>query len=96
MESGDIYIAGLSDERRRRVLVVSSSRFNRLAERALVAPELGGPLDEVSDPWRIGIEGGVFAVDFTASLPTERLLERVGRAPADAVLQVRRALLAIT
>ena len=44
-EAGDIYLADLDEERRRRVLVVSNARFNRAAERVLVAPELGVKLN---------------------------------------------------
>jgi mRNA-degrading endonuclease toxin of MazEF toxin-antitoxin module len=96
MDAGDIHLADLDEERRRRVLVVSNSRFSSLSGRALVAPEiLGGP-DEVAFPWRVQIDDGVYAIDLLRSLPTARLLERVDRAPAAVMGLVRRALLRIT
>ena len=91
-DAGDIWLADLNDERRRRVLVLSTARFHRLAGRALVAPELPGSADEMAFPWRIDVEGAVYAVDLLRSLPTERLLERVDRAPAPAAAAARRAL----
>lgn len=62
----------------------------------MIVPELGGPVDDVADPWRITIDGRVFGIDHLASLSVDRILGRVDRAPADAVFAVRRALLAIT
>lgn len=96
MDLGDIYRADLNEERSRRVVVLSASRFASLSGRAIVVPELGGPPDEVSDPWRIMIDGHVFAVDHIRSIPAARLLDRVGRAPAGAVNEIRRALRALT
>ena len=95
-EAGDIYLVDLNEERRRRVLVVSNSRFNRAAERVLVAPELGGGPDDVPFPWRVSIDDTVFAIDFVRSIPTARLLERTDRAPHALMQAVRRALLNLT
>lgn len=61
-----------------------------------MAPELLGEADEVPFPWRVPVENGVYAVDFTRSLPIDRLLERTDRATAAAMTVVRRALLNIT
>ena len=36
MDVGDVYDADLNEDRRRRVLVISPARFNRLAGRAVV------------------------------------------------------------
>jgi len=47
-------------------------------------------------PWRVVLDQQIFAVDFLRSVPTDRLVERVGRTPASAVRAARRALLAIT
>lgn len=91
-DAGDVWLADLNDERRPRVLVLSTARFHRLAGRALVAPELAGPADDKPFPWRVEVDGTVYAVDLLRSLPTERLLERVDRAPAAAVAAARRAL----
>jgi mRNA-degrading endonuclease toxin of MazEF toxin-antitoxin module len=95
-DAGDVHLADLSDERRRHVLVVSNRRFQRLSGRVLVAPELGGEADEVAFPWRVEVDGRVFAVDLLRSLPLERLLERTDRAPAATMVAVRRAVHAIT
>lgn len=95
-DAGDIHLADLNEERRRRVLVLSSRRFAQLSDRVLVAPEVLGAPDEVPFPWRIEVDGVVFAVDLLRSLSADRLLERAGRAPADAVRRARQALHAIT
>lgn len=96
MDVGDVYRADLNEELPRLVVVLSASRFSSLSGRAVVVPALGGPPDEVPDPWRIVIDGTVFAVDHTRSIPVARLVDRVGRAPTAAVNDLRRALRAIT
>lgn len=93
---GDIYLADLNDDLRRRVLVVSNDRFHRLAGRAMVVPELPGPPDDISFPWRVAIDDSVYAIDLLRSLPIERLLERVDRAPSAVVQQVAQVLRRIT
>lgn len=96
MDRGDIYLADLNEERRRRVLVVSGERFNRLSGRAIVAPAIDLPPDDVPDPWRLPVDEYVFAVDFLRALPRARLLEKVGSAPLEAVVAARRAIHMIT
>lgn len=96
IQPGDIVLADLRDETRLRVLVVSDARFHRLAARAVVVPEVGAEADEVLPPWRIEIETSVFAVDLLRSIPTDRLLDVVGRAPPTQFDQVRRAIRHIT
>lgn len=96
IEAGDIHVADLNEVRRRRVVVISNGRFHRASARVLVAPEILGDADEVPLPWRVQIEDGVYAVDLVRSLPANRLLERLDRAPAAAMVAVRRALLNIT
>lgn len=96
IDVGDIHRADLNEERRRSVLVVSDARFNRVAGRVLVAPAIAGPPEEVPYPWRIPVDGVVYAVDFLRSLPIERLLDRTDRAPVAAVVAARRALRHIT
>ena len=96
IQPGDIHLADLNDERRRRVLVVSNSRFHRASERVLVAPEILGPADRVPFPWRVQVDGAVYAVDLLRILPTARLRERTDCAPADAVTSIRRVLSSIT
>jgi mRNA-degrading endonuclease toxin of MazEF toxin-antitoxin module len=96
IDAGDIYLADLHEERRRRVLVVSNDRFHRVSARVLVAPEILGAPDAVPFPWRVQIDDSVYAVDLVRSLPAGRLLDRTDRAPAAAMAAVRRALLSIT
>ena len=96
INTGDIHLADLNEERRRRVLVISTERFHRLSDRAIVAPEVFGEPDEVPFPWRVQIDDGVYAVDLVRSLPIDRLLDRTDRATATAMAVVRRALLNIT
>ena len=96
IDAGDIYLADLNEERRRRVLVISNARFQRVSGRALVAPEIIGEPDEVPFPWRVQVDDAVYAVDLVRSLPVARLLERTDRAPAAAMAGVRRALFNIT
>jgi mRNA-degrading endonuclease toxin of MazEF toxin-antitoxin module len=96
INAGDIHLADLNEERRRRVLVISNGRFHSVSGRALVAPEVIGEPDEVPFPWRVEVDNGVYAVDLMRSLPVERLLDRIDRAPAVAMAVVRRALLNIT
>jgi len=96
IEAGDIHLADLNEERRRRVLVLSTSRFHRFAGRALVAPEIVGEPDDLPFPWRVTIDDGTYAIDFLRSIPISRLLERADRAPHAAMQSVRRALLHIT
>ncbi len=94
--AGDIHLADLNEERRRRVLVISNYRFHEVSGRVLVAPEIGGEPDDVPLPWRVQVDDVVYAVDLTRSLPLDRLLERTDRATAAAMTLVRRALLNIT
>lgn len=95
-DSGDVHLADLNEERRRHVLVVSNRRFNQVSDRVLVAPEVPGDNGEVHFPWRVEVDGAVFAVDLMRSLPADRLLDRTGRAPASAMRGVRQAILNIT
>ena len=92
MEPDDVYLAGLDEETRRPVVVVSVERFNRLADRVIVVPDLGGPPDEVPFPWRVAAGDSVFAADFVRAIPSARLLERVDRVPADVIGALRRAI----
>jgi mRNA-degrading endonuclease toxin of MazEF toxin-antitoxin module len=96
IDAGDVHLADLNDEHRRRVLVVSNARFTAASGRAIVVPEIVGPPDEVSDPWRIECEGVVFALDFVRALPVERLLQRTGRIDSTSLATTRRALRNIT
>lgn len=97
IQSGDIYRADLNAEVQFRVLVVSTERFHRVSRRALVVPEVfGESTDPVNYPWRVPIDDAVFAVDLIRSVAIHNLVERLDRAPANAMHNVRRTLLAIT
>ena len=96
IEVGDIHLADLNDKRRRHVLVVSNTQFNRFADRVLVAPEIEGGPDEVPFPWRVSIDEVVYAIDFLRSIAVGRLLDRTGRAPHATMQAVLRAVLNIT
>ena len=90
IEAGDIHLADVNQEQRVHVLVVSSGKFTRLSGRAIVAPAIPGEPDEVPFPWRIEAEGHVFGIDMLRSIPTERLLERVGRVTPAVAASVQR------
>jgi len=87
--AGDIVMADTRDEQRRRVLVVSDTRFHRATDRAFVAPSIATIAADES-PWRPGREER-FAVDFLTTLPLARLLEVVGRVDAATLRQAQRA-----
>ena len=96
IDVGDVRLADVNDERRWRVLVVSTARFHRTAGRALVAPEVPGEPDEVPFPWRVAVGDGGYGVDLLRSLPLDRVLDLVERAPAAAMASVRRTIANIT
>lgn len=96
IEQGDVYLADLHEERRRRVLVVTIGRFHQQAGRVFVAPEAFGIAAEAPYPWRMAVAGGVFAVDRLRSIDERRLLERVDRASAVEMASVRQVLRTIT
>jgi mRNA-degrading endonuclease toxin of MazEF toxin-antitoxin module len=90
IESGDIHLADLHQQHRIPVLVMSAGKFTRLSGRAIVAPAVPGEPDNVPFPWRIEAEGHVFAIDLLRSIPTDRLLERVGRVTPAVAASVQR------
>lgn len=92
ISAGDVHRADLNEERRRLVLVVSNAKFNKLADRVVVVPQVFEAPDEVPFPWRVEFDGAVFAVDLMRTLPTDRLLRRTGRAPESAMIAVRTAI----
>ena len=96
IESGDIQLADLNQERRIPVLVVSTGRFTRLSGRVIVAPAIPGEPDDVPFPWRIEAEGHVFAIDALRSIPAERLVEVLGRVTPAVAASVQRVLRHIT
>lgn len=95
IDAGDVYLCDLGGEVREQALVVSTRRFHRLSGRAIVCPVQTVVAPEMP-PWWIAISGSVFAVDQLMTVPVERLLERVERVGSSDLMQVRRALAAIT
>ncbi|HRE00225.1 MAG TPA: type II toxin-antitoxin system PemK/MazF family toxin [Ilumatobacteraceae bacterium] len=88
--AGDVWCADRNDERRRLVYIVSDHRFHRLAGRVVIAPVLDaspGP----QRPWYVPIAEGVVAANQFATVPVDRLLERVSRSDLPALQRVRRA-----
>eukprot|EP01041_Mallomonas_annulata_P032916 gene32916-biopygen25219 len=88
---GEIWTADSGHETRNQVFVISDARFHRLAERAVVAPVIDVPV-EARRPWHIGVDPDrVAAVNLLATVPIDRLLERVAPADAEALSVARRA-----
>ena len=83
--AGDIFLADTHDQQRRRVLVVSDTRFHQATARAIVAPSIATVVGDES-PWRPGVDER-FAVDFLTTLPVDRLREAVGRVDAATLRQ---------
>jgi mRNA-degrading endonuclease toxin of MazEF toxin-antitoxin module len=70
---GEIWIADLADEIRRRVLVISDPRFHQLAGRALVVPIIDPP--SVPFPWVVDLgDGDHGGVHLLRSVAVDRLL----------------------
>lgn len=96
IQAGDVHLADLRDEQRWVVLVVSNDRFHRASDRVLVAPGVDIDHDEVVPPWLVRVEDQAFALHLMRSIPSSRLLERVGRASSVDVQRARRAIRQIT
>jgi mRNA-degrading endonuclease toxin of MazEF toxin-antitoxin module len=92
--AGEIWLADRGDERRRLVFVISDEKFQRLAERAVVAPVLDEAPDRPS-PWHVRLDGRSIAVNQLATVSVDRLLERVGNTSNETLRQVRHAVRAI-
>ena len=86
-EAGDIVLADLGAEQSQLVIVLSSARFNRIAERAIVAPAAA----QRPFPWRVDDDGETFAVDLLKTVPTDVLLALHARAPQDVTRRAQRA-----
>ena len=87
--AGDIVVADAHAEQRRRVLVLSDTRFHRATGRAIVAPSIA-TIEADESPWRPGTDER-FGVDFLTTLPLARLLEPVGRVDAATLRRAQRA-----
>ena len=87
-DAGDIMMTDLGEETQRRVLVLSSVRFNRVADRAIVAPgATARPF-----PWRITSGDDVFAIDLLTTVSTDVLLECAGRVPQEITQRAQRVM----
>ena len=88
---GEVWIADLGDEIRRRVLVLSDARLHQLANRAVVAPMS----TEVPDaaPWFVDAGDDEYAnVHLIRSIPVARLLERARAVDHRAMVEIRSVL----
>jgi mRNA-degrading endonuclease toxin of MazEF toxin-antitoxin module len=92
--AGEVWLADRGDERRRLVFVVSDDRFQRLAERAVVAPVLDVQPERPS-PWHVPLGERTIAVNQLATVSVERLLERVDVTHTGVLRRVRHAVRAI-
>ena len=88
--AGEIWLTDRGDVQRRQVFVVSDERFHRLSERAVVAPVLDA-MPAAPRPWHIPLGDRAIAVNLLASVPVDRLLERVDRGGFETLRRVRRA-----
>lgn len=83
IDAGDVHLADVGVETRRRVVVVvSNARFHRVTGRAVVAPVVPtDPLD-LDDPFFVVTGSEAVHVASVRSTPIERLLERTDRLAA--------------
>jgi mRNA-degrading endonuclease toxin of MazEF toxin-antitoxin module len=93
--AGEIWLADRGDERRLLLYVISDSRFQRLAERAIVAPVLDA-MPAAPRPWHIAIDDRAIAVNQLGTTSIDRLLERVERGDLDTLRAVRSVVRQIT
>lgn len=89
--TGDIWLADLGAETRRLVYVLSDDRFQRLAERAVVAPMVPSGATDRTPPWWIAHEDAVVALERLSSIPVDRFLERRGIVSPATARTVQRA-----
>lgn len=95
-EPGEIWLADSDGEVRRLVVVISSTRFQRLAERVVIAPLIDRD-PEPRPPWMVPVDARqAIAVNLLGTVPVTRLLERVSTLDGAARALVERAVRAIT
>lgn len=88
---GEVWIADLGEEIRRRVLVLSDARLHQIANRAVVAPMSTKVPD--SAPWFVDAGDDEYAnVHLIRSLPVARLLERARVIDHRAMVEIRSVL----
>lgn len=95
-DAGEVWLADIGGERRGEVLVLSSTRTNRLVGRAVVAPFVAPPPIATLPRWLIPTGDRVAAVDQVATVAVARLLELRSRPPYAVLLRARAALSALT
>jgi mRNA-degrading endonuclease toxin of MazEF toxin-antitoxin module len=88
--AGEIWLADRGDEVRRPVYIISDTRFHRLADRVVIAPVLD-QMPAAARPWHVPLGERALAVNLLATVPVDRLLERVERPGFETLRQVRRA-----
>jgi hypothetical protein len=88
--AGEIWLADRGDVHRLQVFVISDERFHRLSQRAVVAPVLD-VMPSAPRPWHIPLGDRAIAVHLLASVPVDRLLERMDRTEFETLRRVRRA-----
>jgi len=85
---GEVWIADLGEEIRRRVLVLSDARLHQIANRAVVAPMSTKVPD--SAPWFVDAGDDEYAnVHLIRSIPVARLLERARVIDHRAMVEIR-------
>ena len=85
---GEVWIADLGEEIRRRVLVLSDARLHQIANRAVVAPMSTKVPD--SAPWFVDAGDDEYAnVHLIRSVPVARLLERARVIDHRAMVEIR-------
>ncbi|MDA0203050.1 MAG: type II toxin-antitoxin system PemK/MazF family toxin [Actinomycetota bacterium] len=88
---GEVWIADLGEEIRRRVLVLSDARLHQIANRAVVAPMSTKVPD--SAPWFVDAGDDEYAnVHLIRSIPVARLLERARVIDHRAMVEIRSVL----
>ena len=88
--AGELWLVDRGEATRRLVFVISEARFHRLGERAVVVPVLEAR-PASPRPWHVPLGDRAVAVNQLATMPIDRLRERVDRAGLGTLRLVRRA-----
>ena len=88
---GEVWVADLGDETRRRVLVLSDARLHQIAQRAIVAPMSTEAPNGA--PWFVDTGHDEHVnVHLIRSIPVARLLERARVIDHRAMIEIRSVL----
>jgi mRNA-degrading endonuclease toxin of MazEF toxin-antitoxin module len=93
--AGEVWLADRGDETRRLVVVISDDRFQRLADRAVVAPVLEAA-PTIPRPWHIDADARWIAANHLGTVALDRLLERVDQVSVSSLREIRTAVRHIT